>query len=66
MSIGQVVKWVAIILILAGALNWGLVGAFHFNVVTAIFGELSVWSRVVYVLIGVAGLYKILLIAMKK
>lgn len=45
---------IARVLVIVGALNWGLVGAFNFNLVDAIFGEGSVGSRVVYILVGVA------------
>jgi uncharacterized protein len=49
--------WVAIILSAIGAINWGLVGLFDFNLVSAIFGPMSTLSRIVYVLIGLSGLY---------
>lgn len=49
--------WVAIVLVVVGALNWGLVGLFRFDVVAAIFGTLSAASRIVYVLVALAGLY---------
>jgi len=66
MSIGIIVKWLAVILIIVGALNWGLVGAFHVNAVALLFGDASMITRVIYMLVGLAGLYKILLIATKK
>jgi uncharacterized protein len=49
--------WIAFILVIVGALNWGLVGAFDFDLVAAIFGEMSAVSRIVYVLVGLAALY---------
>lgn len=49
--------WVAIALAVIGALNWGLVGLFSFDLVAAIFGTLSWASRVVYILVALAGLY---------
>ncbi len=51
--------WIAFVLIIIGGLNWGLVGFFNFNLVAAIFGELSAISRIVYGLVGVAALYGI-------
>lgn len=66
MDIMVVLKWVAVILIIVGALNWGLVGAFHVNVVAMLFGDVSMITRVIYMLIGLAGLYKIFLIVSKK
>jgi len=51
--------WIVWILIIVGALNWGLVGFFKFNLVDTIFGQMSVVSRIVYGLVGLAGLYAI-------
>ena len=49
--------WVAIVLAVIGAVNWGLVGLFDYNRVSAIFGPMSTLSRIIYVLVGLAGLY---------
>lgn len=49
--------WVALVLVVVGGLNWGLVGLFQFDLVAAIFGEMSVISRVVYSLVGVSAVY---------
>lgn len=49
----------ALILVIIGAVNWGLIGFFRFDLVAAIFGELTTFSRVVYALVGIAGLYAI-------
>ena len=51
--------WVAVVLMIIGALNWGLVGLFKFDLVAAIFGDMSALSRIVYVLVGLSGLYTI-------
>lgn len=48
---------VSLILIIVGGINWGLVGAFDFNLVDSIFGEGSGLSRVIYLLVGLAALY---------
>lgn len=47
----------ALVLTIVGGLNWGLVGAFDFNLVDTLFGEGSTLSRIVYVLVGLAALY---------
>jgi len=47
-------------LVLIGALNWGLVGLFRIDLVGSIFGEMTILSRMVYVLVGFAALYDIL------
>lgn len=52
---------IAIILLIVGGLNWGLVGIFSFDLVAAIFGDLSVVSRIIYILVAVAALYRLLL-----
>lgn len=49
--------WIALVLVLVGGLNWGLVGAFDFNLVAMLFGEESVLSRIVYVVVVLATLY---------
>ena len=56
-------KWLNIItllLVIVGAINWGLVGAANFDLVAALFGEGSGLSRIVYVLVGLSGLYQLL------
>lgn len=53
--------WIALVLMIVGAINWGLVGAFHFDLVAFLFGEMTLLSRVVYCLVGLAGLYGITL-----
>ena len=55
----RVVNIIALVLILIGGLNWGLVGFFDYNLVDAIFGEGSGVARVVYAVVGVAALYKV-------
>ncbi|HBG27031.1 MAG: DUF378 domain-containing protein [Planctomycetes bacterium GWF2_41_51] len=52
----DVIVWVLLII---GGLNWGLVGLFEFNLVAALFGEMSILSRIIYVLVGFAALYDI-------
>lgn len=51
--------WVALALIIIGALNWGLVGIFGFNLVASIFGDMSIISRAVYTLVGLGAIYAI-------
>lgn len=49
----------ALILVIIGAINWGLIGFFNFNLVSALFGDMTAISRVVYALVGICGLYAI-------
>ena len=54
---------IAFILVIIGALNWGLLGLFNFNLVSAIFGEpANLLSRLLYIIVGAAGVYIILLL----
>ncbi|GAA0176859.1 DUF378 domain-containing protein [Clostridium sediminicola] len=57
---------VSIILIIVGAINWGLVGLFGINVVYLLFGSVAIIERLIYILIGAAGLNAILLINKSK
>lgn len=50
---------VSFILVIIGALNWLLIGLFSFNLVGAVFGAMSVVSRIIYALVGVASLWVI-------
>lgn len=47
---------IAYILVIIGAINWGLVGLFRFDLVAAILGEMSVLSRIVYSLVGISAI----------
>lgn len=51
--------WLTAVLVVVGAVNWGLVGLLDFDLVAAILGDMSTISRVVYSLVGVSGLYMI-------
>ncbi|EYE88590.1 membrane protein [Fervidicella metallireducens AeB] len=51
--------WTAITLTIIGALNWGLIGLFNFNLVDTLFGVGSWLSRIIYTLVGISGLYLI-------
>lgn len=54
---------VAMILVIIGAINWGLIGFFQFDLVAAIFGgQNAVVSRIIYALVGLAGLWCIILV----
>ena len=48
-----------LLIVIIGAVNWGLVGFLEFNLVAAIFGDMSILSRIVYGLVGLSGLYSI-------
>ena len=53
-------KWLdytTLTLVIVGAVNWGLVGFFKFDLVAYLFGSLSLLSRIIYALVGLSGLY---------
>ena len=51
------IDWTALILAIVGAINWGLVGLFGFNLVNAIFGWSPALESILYVIVGLAGLW---------
>lgn len=51
--------WTATVLMIVGALNWGLIGMFDYNLVSALFGVETLITRLVYVVVGLAALYGI-------
>jgi len=53
------IDWIAIVLVIIGGLNWGLVGFFNWNLVAALFGDMTGLSRTVYGLVGIAALWMI-------
>ena len=55
----KVLDVVVAVLLIIGGINWGLIGFFNFNLVTAIFGEATAASRVVYALVGLSALYDV-------
>lgn len=52
----KTVYWFALVLVIVGAVNWGLVGLFQFDLVAALLGSASALSRLVYSLVGLAGI----------
>ena len=62
----KIVDTIALILIIIGAVNWGLLGFFEFDLVASIFGDMSTFARIVYGIIGIAGLYSISFFAKDK
>jgi uncharacterized membrane protein YuzA (DUF378 family) len=52
---------IAVILLLIGGLNWGLVGLFKVDLIASIFGDMSMLSRIIYVLVGLAAVYRIVM-----
>jgi len=56
----RVLNTVTLVLLIIGGLNWGLVGLLNFDLVAAIFGEMSPLSRIVYSLVGLSALWQLI------
>ena len=55
----KILNTITLVLLIVGGLNWGLVGLFSFDLVAALFGEMSALSRIVYVLVGASAAWQI-------
>lgn len=55
----KIIDKIALVLVIIGAIVWGIIGIFNFNVVDAIFGIDSIVSRIIYILVGISGLWAI-------
>ena len=58
----ETIQKVLLVITIIGAVNWGLIGLLDINLVAAIFGQMSVISRIVYALVGISGLWGIKLL----
>ena len=58
----QTLQKVALVLIMIGAINWGLIGLFDFNLVESLFGEDNIMTNIVYVLVGISGIIDVSLL----
>lgn len=52
----KVLYYIALTLVIIGALNWLLIGLFSFDLVATLFGNMSVFSRIIYILVGISGI----------
>ena len=52
----KIVKYISYILVIVGALNWGLVGILNFNLVSFVLGDMTVLARIVYSLVGISAI----------
>ena len=56
----RTINLLTLFLVIVGGLNWGLVGLFDFDLVAALFGEMSPLSRIVYVLVGASAVWQLI------
>ena len=59
----KILDWIAIVFLIVGGLNWGLVGAFDFNLVSWMFSGIAIIERAVYSVVGIAAIYSIYVFA---
>ena len=52
---------VSLILIITGAINWGLIGFFNLDLISMIFGTMSMITRTIFAVVGIAGIYSLVL-----
>ncbi len=62
----NILDWIAIVLVIVGGLNWGLWGAFQLDLVDLILGSIPVLAQIVYILVGLAALYLLIIAAKLK
>ena len=55
----KLLNYFALAITIIGAVNWGLIGLFNFNLVAFLFGDMTLLARIVYTLVGLCGLYLI-------
>jgi len=55
----KIIDYIALILVVIGAVNWGLIGFFKFDLVRVICGDMTLLARIVYAAVGISGLYAI-------
>ena len=58
----KIIDKISLVLVIIGAINWGLIGIFNFNLVDTMFGVMSIISRIIYILVGLSGLWTIRLL----
>ena len=50
-------EWTALALLIIGGVNWGMIAAFNIDLVSSLFGVMTILTRVIYALVGVSALY---------
>ncbi|MGN0153758.1 MAG: DUF378 domain-containing protein [Lachnospiraceae bacterium] len=55
----KALDYTVLTIVLIGAINWGLIGFFDFDLVSTLFGQMSMLTRIIYAIVGIGGLYAI-------
>ena len=58
----ETLQKIALVFTIVGAINWGLIGLFDFNLVTSLFQEESFLTNLIYIIIGISGLFNIVIL----
>lgn len=61
----NILDWIALVLVIVGGLNWGLVGLLQLDLVQALFGSIPILATITYSLVGLAAVYMIYFAVMK-
>ena len=61
----SIIQKIALVITIIGAINWGLVGIFDFNLVEFLFSEGSILTRIIYILVCISGLFNVALLFMR-
>ncbi len=57
--------WIALIVLTIGGINWGLIGFFNFDLVSSLFGVMTMFTRIIYGFVGVSAIYSIFILSTK-
>jgi uncharacterized membrane protein YuzA (DUF378 family) len=61
----DILDWIALVLIIVGGLNWGMIALFNVDLVSTLFGTMTTVTRIVYGLVGIGALYSIYTLSSK-
>lgn len=61
----NVFDWVALILLVIGGINWGMIGIFNVDLVSGLFGVTTILTRIIFVMVGLAAIHTVYILAAK-
>lgn len=53
----KIIDYIALTIVIIGGINWGLVGFFNWNLVSFLFGSMTLFSKIIYAIVGICTLY---------
>lgn len=57
--------WIVLVVLIIGGINWGMIGMFNIDLVSALFGVMGTFTRIVYSLVGLSALYTVYIVSAK-